>query len=228
MQPSGMGCPRQLRALGPFGPSLTQTPPGAQTWALGLAAALCKVVLRPSDLQVPFSIAMGEPGAPSTRGHPWFPSLAWLHCQGPSSWHKNYQDLQLVLGGRPSLSSPDQAKLVLPTPGSSCPWPCHPSSPALCCLQDLRRPSACWRRTCFYLLKIGTTRHMEGEVPLACLPLPPPLDGGRTAGGGEGRVLGQHLLWQQRVKAHLPGLAPGLAGVPLPSDGLKALPPGYL
>lgn len=83
-------------------------------------------------------------------------------------------------------------------------------------------------RTCFYLLKIGTTRRMEGEVPLACPPLPPPLDGGRTAGGGEGRVLGQHLLWQQRVKAHLPRLAPGLAGVPLPSDGLKALPPGYL
>lgn len=82
----------------PSGPPSPRPPPGAQTWALGWAAALCKVILRPSDLQVPFSIAMGEPGAPSTRGHPWFPSLAWLHCQGPSSWHKNYQDLQLVLG----------------------------------------------------------------------------------------------------------------------------------
>lgn len=83
---------------GPPSPRPSPPTPGAQTWALGLAAALCKVVLRPSDLQVPFSIAIGEPGAPSTRGHPWFPSLAWLHRQGSSFWHKNYQDLQLVLG----------------------------------------------------------------------------------------------------------------------------------
>lgn len=52
------------------GPPLPGPCPGAQTWALRLAAALSKVVFRSSDLQVLFSIALGEPGAPSTRGHP--------------------------------------------------------------------------------------------------------------------------------------------------------------
>lgn len=67
--------------------------PGAQTWALRWAAELSKVVFGSSDLQVLFSIALGELGAPSTRGHPWFPSPTWPRCLGPSSRHKRYQDL---------------------------------------------------------------------------------------------------------------------------------------
>lgn len=54
---------------------------------------LSKVVFRPSDLQVLFYVALGELGAPSTCGHPWFPSPTWPCCLGPSSWHKHYQDL---------------------------------------------------------------------------------------------------------------------------------------
>lgn len=58
------------------------------------------------------------------------------------------------------------------------PWPCHPR-PAL----RASGSPPLRRRTCFYL-RVGTTWCMEGE----------------------GCILGWRLLWQQRVKANLPGL----------------------
>lgn len=99
------GSPHQpLCSCSLFRPPWPGPRPGAQTWALRLAAVLSKVVFRPSDLQVLFYVALGELGAPSTWGHPWFPSPTWPCCLGPSSWHKHYQDLQLVLGDSAILS----------------------------------------------------------------------------------------------------------------------------
>lgn len=88
------GSPHQpLCSCSLFRPPWPGPRPGAQTWTLRLAAVLSKVVFRPSDLQVLFYVALGELGAPSTCGHPWFPSPTWPCCLGPSSWHKHYQDL---------------------------------------------------------------------------------------------------------------------------------------
>lgn len=98
----------------PSGPPLPGPPPGAQTWALGLAGALSMVVLRPSDLQVPFFITLGEPGAPSAQGHTWSPSPTWIPAPA--------QELPRPPAGRlqSTPSCPDEVKPVL-TPGGPCP-----------------------------------------------------------------------------------------------------------
>lgn len=124
-------------------------PPGAQTWALKLATVLSKVIFRPSDLQVPFSVTLGEPRAPSTQGHPPFPSPAWPHCPEPSSWQENHQDLLLVLR-ESDQPCPVQEEPVPLNPGGPCPAARPTLSPALSAgLQDLRKPSVCWRSTYF-------------------------------------------------------------------------------
>lgn len=144
------GCPHWPFALSaPSGAPLPGAPSGAQTWALKLATVLSKVIFRPSDLQVPFSITLGEPGAPTTQGHPPFPSPAWPHCLGPSSWQGNYQDLLLVLGDS-DQPCPVQEKPVPLNLGGPCSAALATSSPALSAgLQDLREPSVFWRCTYF-------------------------------------------------------------------------------
>lgn len=83
------------------------------------------------------------------------------------------------------------------------------------------KSSTRWRCTYFYLLRVGTTWCKEGErhpqlaPPLLCCQNRPGLQGW----GGE-CVLGWHLLWQQRVKANLPGRAPDPAW-----PGLEDPPP---
>lgn len=72
---------------GSFRPSFARTPPGAPTWALGLTGALSKVVLRPNDLQVPFSTTLGDPRALPTGGSLGSPVPP--RSQLP---HKNCQD----------------------------------------------------------------------------------------------------------------------------------------
>lgn len=84
----------------PLRPSFAQAPlrvpkPGV---AHALAGPFSDLV---TNLQVPFPSRLGEPtGLCALRGrHPWLPRPAWLPCVGPSSQHKNYQELQPGAGG---------------------------------------------------------------------------------------------------------------------------------
>lgn len=73
--------------------------------------------------------------------------------------------------------------------------------------------------TCLELAQLGARR---GKTPPA---RPTPASQPGLQGWGGKRVLGWHLLWQQRVKANLPGLALGLAGgLPTPQMGWKTRP----
>lgn len=164
----------------PSGPPLPRPPPGAQTWALGLAGALSMVVLRPSDLQVPFFITLGEPGAPSAQGHTWSPSPTWIPAPA--------QELPRPPAGRlqSTPSCPDEVKPVL-TPGGPCPVALPPFEPSSLLACGTSGSPPLWRRT-FYLLRVGTTWCMEERAH----PQPTPPLTARTLGWG--CILGWRLL----------------------------------
>lgn len=130
----------------------------------------------------------GHLGAPDLPGH-----LAWalVPCTRTTS------NSSLVLSLSPNPCSPDPRR----PPGL---WSCCPPSPATLTAirRDNRKPSTRPRRTCFYLLRVGGTQHVEGREPPT--PHPPPAQDW-TPGG---TALGWRLLWRQRVKAKLPGLHP--------------------
>lgn len=100
----------------------------------------------------------GHLGAPDLPGH-----LAWA----PVPCTRTTSNSSLVLSLSPNPCSPDPRR----PPGL---WSCCPPSPATLTAsrRDNRKPSTRPRRTCFYLLRVGGTQHVEGREPPT--PHPPP------------------------------------------------------
>ena len=139
---------------------------------------------------------------------PWVP-LPYL---GPSSSTRTAKT-------RGWETQTNQEKPVLLTPGGSCPValpPFEPSSLLACGASESPPPR---RRTCFDLLRVGTTWCAEGEGTSG---RPHPALTARTGqdcGLGAGHALGRHLLWNRESKPIFPDLPSAWPGQRTPPTG---------